>query len=235
MRVLYVSIMIVFASLLFEGCGGGASSNSYGADGSLSRHYRFAVDTDGWQGGFAEYPVGEASAYALRFSYARLPAPLDESEGALLLSADNLDGDLFMYVKRPLFGLDANRTYAVQIGLTFASNIAEGDTGMENVAAIKAGASPYEPLAVADENGKYRMNIDKGDRLSDGTRMIIAGDLSNDTNLSQYVLKTVRMPHPVEVTTDTNGTLWMIVGIDSESAGETTIYIDTIEATVTPK
>ena len=223
---------------LINGCGGGASSSSYGADGSISRDYRFSASTEGWQGGFADYPVGEEAAYELRFAYTRLPAPLDESEGALLLSGVNHSDDLFMYVKRPIFGLDANRTYEVHMRVTFASNVPDGSVGIggspgEGVT-IKAGASGYEPKAVADESGRYRMNIDKGNQSTGGTQMIVVGDFSNDTDLAQYALKTVATPRPVDVTADDNGTVWLIVGADSGFEGKTTLYIDRIEATLAP-
>ncbi len=232
-------IVTIGIALLIHGCGGGgSSSSSYGEDGSISRDYRFSASQEGWQGGFADYPIGEEAAYELRFSYTRLPAPLDESEGALLLSGVNHSDDLFMYVKRPVFGLDANRTYQANIRVTFASNVADGSVGIggspgEGVT-IKAGASSYEPKAVADESGRYRMNIDKGNQVSGGSQMIVVGDFSNDTDLSQYALKTVETPHPVSVAPDENGTIWLIVGADSGFEGKTTIYIDRIEATLTP-
>lgn len=194
--------------------------------------YDFNSGAEGWTGEFADYPEGEEESFNLQFEYTSLPEPLDQSEGALMLSGTNDSDDLFMFIKREITGLSPNHQYTIDFEVTFASNVADDTPGAggspgESVY-VKAGAAPVEPVKELDDEGMYRMNIDKGNQADSGEDMIVIGDFSNDTDQDVYTLKTVTNTIPFQTTTDSNGNLWLIVGTDSGFMGNTTIYYNRI-------
>jgi hypothetical protein len=195
--------------------------------------WQFTNDAEGWEGAFADYPVGEEERFELQFEYVTLPPPLDENEGALRLSGMNLSDDLFMYVKRKITGLQSNTSYNLNFSVEFASDVPDDTPGIggspgESVY-IKAGATQIEPERVIDDNDYYRMNIDKSNQSSGGDDMLVIGDFSNDTDEDVYTLKTVSNDLPFNVTTESDGSIWIIVGTDSGFEGKTYFYINTIK------
>lgn len=196
--------------------------------------YTFEFDdgTEGWEGDFADYPAGEEVAYELNFDYEMLPVPLDQYEGALVLSGTNMSDDLFMYAKRRIADLSPNTTYSVQFSIQFASDVPDKQVGVggspgESVW-IKAGATTIEPEVEMDDMNYYRMNIDKGGQSQGGSDMVVLGDFSNDTDEEVYTLKTVSNDEPLMVTTNNEGECWVIVGTDSGFESTTTIYYNAI-------
>jgi hypothetical protein len=229
MELIMKKTIASFVTALFLiGCADGGSTQNAGSH----YNYTFAVDTEGWQGGFADYDRDLESIYELRFSHSTLPEPLDTHEGAVRISGNNHSDDLFMFMKTRINELDANATYAVTFTVEFASNVADGMVGIggspgEGVV-IKAGATAFEPKAIVDGSGYYRMNIDKGTQTNSGRDMVVIGDFSNDSDANVYKLKTVRNAAPLHVTADENGSVWLIVGTDSGFEGVTEIYYNDV-------
>ena len=194
--------------------------------------FDFSGGANGWAGDFADYPVGEAGSYELKFEVSTLPEPLPENEAALMLSGTNMSDDLFMFLKKKLTGLKADATYNITFTIEFASDVPDGQSGIggspgESVF-IKAGATQLEPATVKDDMDYYRMNIDKGNQANDGEDMKVLGDFSNDTDQEVYTLKTVTNENPITATADSNGELWIIIGTDSGFEGNTTVYYNVI-------
>lgn len=195
-------------------------------------NYNFEMDTEGWIGYFADYPVGEDDFYELEFTYSTLPEPLDQNKGSLKLSGNNHSDDLFMFVTRKISGLERNTSYTIDFEIEFASNVPDGSFGIggspgESVY-IKAGAASIEPTLNVGTDGWYELNIDKGNQSQGGEDMIVIGDFSNDTDDEIYHLKTVTNSNEFTATTNDNGELWIIVGTDSGFEGTTTIYYNRI-------
>lgn len=198
--------------------------------------FTFINNTEGWVGGFADYPnePNVEDFYELEFSHSTLPSPLNTSEGALRQSGNNHSDDLFMFVKKKLTGLAPNANYKIAIEIEIATNAKSGAVGVggapgENVF-IKAGATTNEPIKVLNvSENHYRMNIDKGDQMQDGENMKLIGDFANGTDLSVYKFKSLRTTNPINVTSNSNGELWVIVGTDSGFEATTTIYYNSIK------
>jgi hypothetical protein len=196
--------------------------------------WEFAAETQGWIGGFADYPVGGEEFYELVFEHDTLPEPLDQNQFALKLSGNNHSDDLFMFAKKRVTGLEPNTVYYITFTIEFASDVPDGSIGAggspgESVY-IKAGAASDEPHTVIDNDNHYRMNIDKGNQSQGGEDMDVVGDFSNDTDQAVYTLKTVTNEKPFRATSDGNGSLWIIVGTDSGFEATTTIYYNKIKA-----
>lgn len=200
--------------------------------------YEFDAGTEGWEAGFADYPVGEEEFYELSYQHSTLPAPLEETNGAYKMRGNNHSDDLFMFVKRKVTGLAPNTQYKVEMRVQFATNIPDGMSGVggspgESVY-IKGGASTHEPDRVVDNLNWYRMNIDKANQSQSGDNMAVLGDFSNDTDLDEYILKMVSNETPFTASSDENGEMWFIVGTDSGFEATTTIYYNKIEFVLSP-
>ncbi|SDC10577.1 hypothetical protein [Shouchella lonarensis] len=200
----------------------------------------FSDGTDDWAGGFAEYFVGEEHLSELLFDHRTLPKQLDDEKKALFLSGQNDHGDLFMFVKKKLsqnLHLKPNTAYDIQFDFDIVSDLTTGqpDLSAGEDVYVKAGASPYEPMAYIGEHGNYwRMSADKGHGALSGQDALTVGNLAKNTSVAEYEKKHFHTaPHSFVAETNDNGELWLFVGTDSSFTGKTSIYIPRIEATLT--
>lgn len=199
----------------------------------------FTTGTDGWIGDFADYPIDLAQVpqYQLEFSHSGLPLPLNTSDGALKLSGINRSDDLFMFIKKKITGLVPERNYTIDLKVDFASNAASNMVGVGGAPGegvkIKAGAVSVEPIKVLNtpENW-YRMNIDKGNQSMEGTDMKVIGDFANGTDLTIYKIKQLSTATPLNVQANQQGEIWLVIGTDSGFEGKTTIFYNSIQATI---
>ena len=204
----------------------------------------FSVDEDGWTGGFADYPHDVLPEdWNMQFGYEPLPASLNVDASGLMLQGSNHSDDLFMYAKRPYDGLMPNTTYRVFFHVTLASNAPTGTVGVGGSPGdsvyVKACVSVVEPHAVvvAGDN-HWRMNIDKGNQASSGRDAVTIGtigvELPGVGGGPLYKMKTLENSLPLFVTTDDQGTVWLLVGTDSGFEALTRIYLADITVEFIP-
>jgi hypothetical protein len=200
--------------------------------------YDFMSGAQSWTAAFTDYPVGAESQMQLTSGLQLLPAPLDTTRTAYMLSGVNHSDDVFMYLRRSISSLRPNATYEVGYRVEFATNAPRGCAGIggapgESVV-VKVGASTAEPVPVVVA-GEYRLSVDKGEQHGEGTAAIVIGDVaSNSTscNGAPYAVKVLdSAPRTVTAQTDANGRLWLFVGVESGFEGETRIYITRIIVT----
>lgn len=198
--------------------------------------FDFQSGTEDWIGDFADYPnlPNVEDYYQFEFLHTTLPSPLNSSKGAIRQSGDNHSDDLFMFVKKKITGLKPNTNYNIELEVEFATNVASGANGVGGAPGesvfIKAGATTNEPMKVLNVSENfYRMNIDKGNQSQDGANMKLIGDFANGTDLFVYKLKVLSTTNPINVTSNSNGELWVIVGTDSGFEATTTIYYNSIK------
>lgn len=194
-------------------------------------NWNFNPGHEGWSGDFAEYPLGEEELYELLFEVDTLPLPLDQNQQSLKLSGNNLNGELFMFAKKRITGLDPNAAYFTTVTVGFASNmpgknLVEDSPG--SLVYLSAGASPDEPLKVNGENNVYEMNIGKCNLSENGENMIVLGNFTNDTDQPVYALNILENENPFRSVTNDKGELWVIIGIDSALPAPTTAYLNSV-------
>lgn len=204
--------------------------------------FEFDNDTEGWIGDFADYPNHDNiyEFYELDFDFSTLPEPLDRTNGAIMQTGNNHSDDLFMFVKRKISGLEANAVYEIDMEIEIATNAASGRMGVGGAPGesvhIKAGAASIEPIKVLDNSDShFRMNIDKGNQAMGGENMELIGHFANGTDEDIYTLKLLKTSSPIDVTSNENGELWLIVGTDSGFEATTTIYYNYISADIEKK
>ncbi len=208
----------------------------------LTARVDFSTGQHGWTAGFSDYPAADEAIYHLQSDYRTLPAPLDTSQRALFISGVNRSDDLFMYWKGQIVGLPPGTRYRASFEVEFATNAQSGCFGVggspgESVW-IKAGATDIEPESVLVD-GFYLMNIDKGNQSTSGENAVVLGDVASSQPCgpeaeAQWELKQLFGTETVEVTSDSDGRVWLLVGSDSGFESLTSLYYTRVLATFEP-
>lgn len=193
----------------------------------FSQEFDFNRGMQGWIAGFSDFPASpeDSAAFELRAGY------LDSVDSkltkrSLMLSGNNKNNDLFMYVKKKIEGLRANSEYTLNFGVELASDLNASLFNHGGALYLKAGASNIEPRSLIDD-GKYVMNIDKGNHATDGEDMISLGNIFTESNGASYALisrNNTMSNSRYTARTNSNGELWLIIGTDSSVGGVTTLY-----------
>jgi hypothetical protein len=217
--------------------GGGAFVGA-GADlsaGVITRTYDFGQGDQGWQAGFANYPVdadSEPDFYKLDAGVRPLPTELGTGTG-FMIQGDNHSAELFMFLKRRL-DVSPDQTYRAQFDVRFGSSapsnaIGPGAPPGEGVG-LEVGAGAAEPVAVP-VGGYYRMNVNRELYLT------AIGNIANGRapgQGQQYVSVTRSGAHAFPVRSDEAGNLWLLVATQSGFEALTRLYYQTITVTLTP-
>ena len=100
---------------------------------------------------------------------------------------------------------------------------------------VKAGAVNYQPEVNEGDDGNLYINVDKGFQSNGGKEMITLGtianpniDLENYTGVEYAIMTLDNQDNAFSVTSDSQGTVWVIVGTDSGFEGLTRIYYDQV-------
>jgi hypothetical protein len=196
---------------------------------AISYSYDFSQGQQGWVGGDSQYSV--AMATEVNFSAGMQASPIAPHDVTLHLYGDNVSDDLFLFGTKQLTGLVANHSYSVNVEATLISNT--GDVGGPSQV-INLGASTIEPRSVVGmENSEpyYVMNVDIDGSSNSGSTIVISGDLSG-TGAPNPELLTFKTPRSLVVQSDSNGSLWLLVGVDSGFEIPTEVYLSKISATL---
>lgn len=194
----------------------------------MNLNFDFSKEYQGWTYDISNYTEGEQQAIAFACKYTRLPQPLNTNKSALLLSAKNMGGDLFFYIRRQITGLQPNTLYSINFQMELASNApsAATEAGSANDVYVKVGASSSEPRTV--KNGSvYNFTLDKGVKKdSDGQDLKVIGNIGNGTTEPVYTLFERNSSNKTIVAeTDAMGNLWLVVGFDSNYKSRTSLFI----------
>jgi len=197
--------------------------------------YDFSSGYEGWTGDFADYPITDSLFCELAFYRTSLPLPLDTNQFALLISGNNHSDDLFMFIKRKISGLLPNTAYQLMISADFASKYPTNTVGVGGAPGegviLKVGASVTEPKKIV-KDGFFRININKGDQTPSGADMDTIGNIGvTDTTTVYALINRNNAAHLFEVTSDSNGELWICIGTDSGFEATTTLYYSKIALT----
>lgn len=195
--------------------------------------FDFNESDHNWKPGFADFPAGpeDSTLFELQYAYTDQPSESKLSKKSLMLSGNNLNEDLFMYVKKKVQGLSPATEYTITFNVELASNLHPTlYPATSGSVCLKAGATPVEPRSVIDAN-YFVMNIDKGNQTNSGEDMISLGDIRTPQSTSGYALisRNNTMANSRYVArSSSNGELWLIVGTDSDMTGIATVFYSRI-------
>lgn len=235
---------LVLASLL-----GGLSPACSGAldepdDGTGRRDLLFTFDTgpQDWTGNFTDLAPSQVNDVGFISERREPPAESNRVGGALYVSGRNPSDDLFMFLTHPVTGLLPSTRYTITFELELISNAPTGCVGVGGAPGesvfVKVGAAPVQPDRTVDSGGHYVLNVDKGNQSNGGANAEVVGNVANgstDCNTPPYRLITRdNRSTPLRVTSDAQGTLWLLVGTDSGYESTTALYYDTIRVVLEP-
>jgi len=186
---------------------------------------------------FYDYPAGSEFEWELTAESQETVA-LEEGgdvTGYLLYSYNRSD-DTGMLLHTPIKGLAANTSYTGVFKATIATNVNNmcfGIGGAPHSVYVKAGLSVEEPKAIRVENDEhYRINIDLGNNMEEGTNGLTLGDIGSETladcdpGSNLFGLKSFDseiLEKTFSITTGDTGILYFSLGTDSGFEGPTTI------------
>lgn len=218
----------------------------------VSMSYDFDDGPQRWTGFFTNFTVGMGDGMNQVSAYRPMPDPPNVEQGSFLLAATNTSDDVKMMMKQRLDDLAPNTTYDVQFTTTFASDAGSGCVGIggapgEDVR-VFAVATAEEPAAVVDttrandyivlSTEEQQAEADFGGDRSAWLNAAAIGNVANGLDQctgTPYALKTLESaPDHWTVTTDADGTAWLLVGTRSGFEGRTALYYTQVTATLRP-
>jgi hypothetical protein len=202
--------------------------------------FNFQDGRQGWKAGFADSTPNLDTQEKVVFKRKKLPANLATNRKTLFIGGTNSTDDLFMFIKRRLKGLKPNTTYSLQFNIQIATNAPSGCAGVGGAPGesvfFKVGGAQIEPTV--DPNTRL-LNIDKGNQSQGGRDMFVLGNIANssiDCLNPPYEFKNFdSQSTQFEVTTDNQGSLWIITGTDSAFESRTELYYSKIVVTLVEK
>lgn len=200
----------------------------------------------GWEAALADIPAREINgtnadgtpytteeALAFEAGIAALPPELNLDGRAYKIAARNITDSVFHYLARPLGpedGLQPNTQYIADF------EVRQSSPDLSTLFTdLKVGAVPREPQLVPREGFEYELtlNVDKGVQSNSGTEMSVAAPL-NDTGDDRPPFRyQYRHVHPVPARTDSEGRLWLIVGVESAYEVYAAFYFERIGVRLT--
>jgi hypothetical protein len=220
-----IGLLLILGSLLsLSGC---LNNGDESANPVLVSTTDFAEDAEGWEAQFSEYEPGLEDSLKLSFEHDTFMA--DESIGevtAVVQSGYATNSDLFMYVKRQISGFKPNTDYKVIFTLQLIAQLNEdfsGDLSDDNNGSfLKVAAYTVEPDTMivddVDNPGKKTVitNFDKGNNRTTGPNMSLIGKLEY-SYIDEIPTILIGSSKGDELlgTTDSEGKMWMMVGVDT--------------------
>jgi hypothetical protein len=213
---------------------------------AIALSYDFNKRPEGWMAGFADYSVG-MTGFEFESGLKPIPLIIDREVFGYYLKSKNISDDLFMFIKRKIStgdGVRADTSYDVKYSIILASNAPSGCIGAGGAPGesvyLKAGASPFEPLAIEKEE-MIRMNVDIGNQATGGNDATVAGNIANGIKCEdagenpRFVTITRSLVHTKPVKSSSDGSLWLLIGTDSGFEGTTQIFFQRVDVTLTPR
>jgi len=206
-------IVVPFALML------GCSPDMESAD--FISTFDFATVDQQWIGGISDYPSDyeDSSEYVVRSAQLAYSSVYDGIE--LSISAENPYGEIFYFFKREIEGLKPNKNYKLDFEFLVSSQLASGATiGDSEDIYLKIGAVNYEPqlkkVQLDDEEEYVMLNVDKGSSNSDtGSDLTNVGSIRDFTGDEAEAISGHTFDIPIQVRTDGNGKIWLVIGVDS--------------------
>ena len=194
----------------------------------------FNAGQSSWITDFVDYPEGKEEQWQIKSGISNLPNPLDTTSKGLMLTGINRSDDLFMFLKKKITGLKPNQKYMVKLEIQLASNAPSNMLGAGGAPGeavhIKAGLTPIEPIKVLEEDGHYRLNLDKDSESTSGKDLFYMDHIGNGTQEAIY--KVLTKSSEFTGTSNAKGEAWMVIGTDSGYESTSTLYYNRVRASI---
>ncbi len=216
-RVVTRSACVILVGV--SACGGNASAPVRDLPGALV----FSGADEQWTGGAAEYSPSLQAEMDVVLERRAAPGTASSGPNAFYTAGANFSDDLFLFIKRPIAGLRPLGYYRARFCVTAVVS------GAGQYLIAKAGVTQGEPAVTVGLDGAgqpyYVLNIDKGVALEGGRDAVVLGRLGEFGGVGGgYMPRTLCSSVEMTVQADNAGTVWMIVGADSDFEVYSEIY-----------
>jgi hypothetical protein len=205
--------------------------------------FNFRNGANDWTSDFANYPPGtnQNGFYQLDSGIRYAPRKLTHVPiRAYYLQGNSFSASLMMFLKRRLTAADGvlpGQAYRLEYTMKLASNAATGCIGIGSPPGegvfLRAGGSPSEPLAVLEQNGWLRINLDLLTMTSPAGHIANGIDCEIAFPYFPYAYIDRSVQH-AQVTAAANGDLWLFVATISGFEGQTRLYYQRITVRLVP-
>lgn len=196
--------------------------------------FDFEGGNQDWTGGISDYPVGFEADIDYSFSNIQSASSAPIEGNGLRIQADNPHEDLFYFFKREVAGLDPNTTYKLDFEfLVYAQLFSQESRSPSDDLYLKMGAVNYEPdsLLVKSQNAidYITLNVDKGTTNSaSGKDLLNIGSIIEFTEIIPEVISGNTFDYDIEVVSDKDGVIWLIIGVDSGIKNEMAFGLEAV-------
>jgi len=183
--------------------------------------FDFETSDQAWDGGISDYPVEyqDSIDYVVTNQEILSSASLYTGNG-VNISADNPHGDLFYYFKKKIVGFKKNTNYKVDFEFLVYSHTSENHVYLDDEEAyLKIGAVNFEPT-LEHQNRHLTdylvLNVDKGaTNAGSGSDLVNLGSINEFMGSQPESISGNTFDIPIEVKSDVDGAIWLMIGIDS--------------------
>lgn len=218
--------VITFTALFSSQCSTGNSCDTVFEED-------FSRGVSGWVSGLSDYTSANIPTDPA-WSADTKPSP--GSGTAYHLSMTNRSQDAMIWTKKLFTGLEPGVTYSFEVDVSVFTNAStgcadsSGATGAETHLVMLADTT--EPSTTLMSDGTYRLN---SDTLSGTTLTRSITDLGSiavgtgDCDHLSYASKEVTGSLQQDVVASTDGTVWVLMGVDAKYAGKIDVYFQTMK------
>jgi hypothetical protein len=219
----------------------GTSADTDIASG-VTVNYDFESDMQGWEGDVTGHANGAKEQFAFLAEVREVP-DVENGGSGLYVEATNNTADLLIFVKRKLGeaeGIEPDTSYRAEFTIDFASKFPEDcpTTDGEKVF-LKAGLSTWEPASVLNsDQTRWELNVDAGEGNTGGAQASTISNIAHQEPCDDvgraFTPVTRTHIHRTDVKSAPDGSLWLLVVLDSELSQLNPLYFMNIEASLTP-
>jgi len=215
------AIFFVLGLIIAIGCD--KENNSLPLNADATGWYNFDDGLQGWEAGVSDFPLNAEDSVMFESGIATVPT--DSLISAMRLAGNDVNQDLFMFITQKLGPVEPETSYDLIFTFNImAENLEEVEVSGSDIFIFpKIGATTVKPEVSATSDTirlgylGQAINIDKGAGNLDGSDMMALGALQlpfgpGETTIPNLISNSVNV---FRATTDSNGDLWIIVGIES--------------------
>lgn len=224
-----------------------SESTSSDHNTTLKLEFDFNDGDEDFTADFSDLPSDyNEEIYGLDSGLKPLPEEVGTGQGYFITGMNRSD-DLFMFLRKELTaadGIKPNQTYKLHFEIEFASNAFSNSFGIGGSPAesvyVKVGATSEKPESIEVLEGSdpmQRMNIDTGEQSQDGTDAKVIGNIAKQDGSEDDAFAVVGLNSDdvdLSVSSNEDGSIWLIVGTDSGFEGTTELYYKNISVELTP-
>ncbi len=228
-----------FSTLFFMGgCNSAYEENMLG-DVDFISTFDFESGHQDWIAGVSDFPEDakiDSTNYFFSFYNSKSPASLPWQGYGVTVTADNPHGDLFYFLKKRVLGLKPMSSYNIKLEFIIYTQLMENrQVGEAEDLFLKVGAHTSEPMVeITEREGLidyYTLNLDKGATNPDsGEDLKSLGSIKQHTASIAEAITGNTVNVPIVVKSDANGSVWLIMGIDSSITSQLTFGLTAITA-----